>query len=142
MCCSFQSIRLKQSWIDKYFETSIDLNTFVNLTGEQLNTTISSVSVTGDAITGTLTGQAMSISQGNADLVSIAEVSGQSLTTTTNSVTITANAIVIPSGNTLTSSLGSPRITSWSKVIPGVSNSWTEINTSTTNVWVQVDTAA
>lgn len=121
---------------------SIDLNTPVDLTGELLNSTTDTVSVTGSAITGVLTGQSMSISEGNADLVSIAEVTGQGLTTTTNTVTITGNAIVSPTGINITATTGNEKVVTWSKVVPGVSNSWTEINTSAANTWVRVDTAA
>lgn len=121
---------------------SIDLNTPVDLTGEQLNTTTAAVSVTGDAITGTLTGESIAITTGTADLVSIAEVTGQSLATTTNSVTITANAIITPTGLNLTATTGNEKVVTWSKVDPGVNNTWTDINTSVTNAWVRIDTAA
>lgn len=121
---------------------SIDLNTPVDLTGELITTTTNAVSITADGVTGTLTGESVAITTGTADLVSIAEVTGQALTTTTNTVTITANANVSPTGLNITSSTGNEKIVTWSKVVPGVSNSWTEINTSGTNTWVRVDTAA
>ena len=42
--------------------------------------------------------------------------------------TPTGNAIVTPTGTALTSSIGSPNITSWAEIDVDVTNTWTEVD--------------
>jgi len=41
---------------------------------------------------------------------------------------ITGDGIVTPTGQSLTSSVGSVNITAWAEINPGVNNTWTEVD--------------
>ncbi len=81
----------------------------VVVTGNQLNTSISSVTAIA-----------------NADVFP----TGQQLTTSVNSVNLTGSGLVILTGNLLTTSINSISIQSWTKVNTGTIVTWTEINTA------------
>jgi len=81
----------------------------VVVTGNQLNTSISSVTAIA-----------------NADVFP----TGQQLTTLVNSVNLTGSGLVILTGNLLTTSVNSINIQNWTKVDTGTIVTWTEINTA------------
>jgi hypothetical protein len=55
-------------------------------------------------------------------------VSGQALTMAMGEETPIGNANVTPTGIALTSSIGSPNITSWAEIDVDVTNTWTEVD--------------
>ena len=81
----------------------------VVVTGNQLNTSISSVTAIA-----------------NADVFP----TGQQLTTSVNSVNLTGSGLVILTGNLLTTSVNSINIQNWTTVNTGTIVTWTEINTA------------
>jgi len=58
----------------------------------------------------------------------IVGVTGISITSSLGEEGITGDGLVIPTGQLLTSSVGSVNITAWSEIDLGVSNTWTEVD--------------
>jgi hypothetical protein len=139
-------------------EGSADAEPDAMLTGIQMSANIGTLSLTGDANTGTLTGiewgqqtwgesswgngtyfdatgyaQAATITLNSviATPNTIASITGQLMTMQEGDESTTANARVIPTGNALTTATG----TVYNLI-------WNEVNTGTTSVWTEVDTAA
>lgn len=113
---------------DAVLTPSID----VPVTGEQLNWTIGTETVTGDANV-TLSGNSAEIFQGdeNAFTDTTVEITGQELTLTLDSVVAGISQLIIPTGVTATTTSGTIGINAWAVV---------ETNSSTT--WSVVDKAA
>ena len=70
-----------------------------------------------------LTGSIGSVSQSTSY-----DVSGIQMSASIGSVAIVGTAVVIPTGIQLQSNTGSPNITAWAEIDPGVSNVWTEVD--------------
>ena len=156
------------------FSIQIDQDITVFASEDQLDFTIGSLNITGDALvevtsagslTGSMgitiaglktpvdvTGVQMTSSQGNFNLVQstneqptgiqgtlslgqhaeipgqIIGVSGLGLTASIDNVTITGNGLVAPTGQQITSNVGTVNVTSWQEVDLGVDNNWTEVD--------------
>ena len=55
-------------------------------------------------------------------------LSGLSLTSSLGEEGATGDGLVIPTGQSLTSSIGSVNITAWSEIDLGVNNTWTTVD--------------
>ena len=101
-----------------------------------------------------ITGQALSITEGNLNLDAntIASPTGQLLTATEGTLTLDANTLVDLTGQAMTMQEGTATADDASAEITGLSMSmslgtvknimWSEVNTGTTQPWTEVDTAA
>ena len=99
-------------------------------------------------------GEEATVNQGNIsiDISTDVPVTGQVITSTLNSVTTKADANVIPTGVTLSTSVGNALVrwsnvpqgdlATWTEVPQGSSSTWTEVNQGSSNPWTEVDTAA
>ena len=91
----------------------------------------------------TLTGIALTSSLGDETAVPGVEVpvTGQALAGSVGTVDVDDVTVGL-TGIALTSSITSVRVSAWSPVVPGVSNTWTEVTPGVTNTWTEVDIAA
>lgn len=110
---------------DAVLTPSID----VPVTGEQLDWTIGTETVTGDANV-TLSGVSAEIFQGdeNAFTDVTAEPTGQQLTTELNDVVAGISQLVIPTGVTATVSTGIMGINAWAVIEPNASTTWSVVD--------------
>ena len=99
----------------------------VEVTGQELTMSQGEESVTGDANV-TLSGISLTSSIGQVEQNTTYSVTGISMTMSMGEETTQSNARVIPTGIQLQTSTGSPNITSWEEIDPGVSNVWTEVD--------------
>ena len=166
--------QLTSTFASPSFSIQIDQDITVFASEDQLDFTIGSLDIEGDALvevtsagslTGSMgttvaglklpvdvTGVQMTSSQGNFSLVQstneqptgiqgtlslgqhaeipgqIIGVSGLGLTASIDDVIITGNGLVVPSGQQITSSIGTVNVTSWQEVDLGVDNKWTEVD--------------
>ena len=101
----------------------------VLVTGEQLNWTIGTETVTGDANV-ILSGVSAEIFQGdeNAFTDVTAEPTGQQLTTQLNDVVAGISQLIIPTGVTATVSTGIMGINAWAVIEPNASTTWSVVD--------------
>jgi hypothetical protein len=126
-----------------YSSTDIVADANVDVTGEELTTTIGQATATGTAVV-QLTGIGLTTTIGQATATVSAEVpvTGQSLSTATGSVTVFGTAVVTPTGIELTVVQRSVGVVAWANVDDSNSNTWTPVDDSITNLWTPVDDSA
>jgi hypothetical protein len=110
-------------------EGTVDPAPDTDITGVQLNTTVNAVSITADA-NETVTGQEISIAQGDAELdaVTFASVSGLELTSVMGVPTAGLSVLVEVTGVTSTTSTGIIGLNAWELVDSGTSPTWTVVD--------------
>jgi hypothetical protein len=97
------------------------------VTGSQLTSSIGEETPTGNAIA-SLTGIQLTSSLGTAEQESKYDVTGIQMSMSVGSITMTGDAVVDLTGIQLQTNTGSPNITAWAEIDPGVSNVWTEVD--------------
>ena len=75
-----------------------------------------------------VTGVSITSNIGSVDINFGYDVTGVSATFNVGQVTLTGDAVVIPTGIVLTANQGSPNITAWAEIDPGVTNTWTVVD--------------
>jgi len=96
--------------------------------GSSAETNSGQVSITGNANTGTLTGSQSSVSVGQVDQATKYDVLGVQAGTFVGTVSVTGTAKVIPTGQVLTGSVGTSKISAWNEIDPNVTNVWKEVD--------------
>jgi hypothetical protein len=99
----------------------------VEVTGQQLTMSIGEEVPTANADV-SLTGIQLTSSLGDAEQETRYAVTGVQMSTSVGSVTVTGTANIDVTGIQLQSNSGSPNITAWAEIDPGVSNVWTEVD--------------
>jgi len=110
---------------DAVLTPSID----VLVTGEQLDWTIGTETVIGDANV-TLTGIEITVTLGDADAFTnvTAQVTGQQLTSSVSNVLAGISQLVTPTGVTATTSTGIMGINAWAVIEPNASTTWSVVD--------------
>ena len=106
------------------------LKTPVDVTGIAASLTLGSISLQ-QSTNEQATGQAAALSLGTAVEIpgQMVGVSGFTLTTSVGAITsVTGFATVDVTGIGLTANIGTPIITAWQEIDPGVTNTWTEVD--------------
>ena len=101
----------------------------VNVIGEQLDWTIGNETVTGDANV-TLTGNEVTTALGDEDAFTnvTAQVTGQQLTSSVSNVLAGISQLVVPTGVTATTNVGTMGINAWAVIEPNASTTWSVVD--------------
>ena len=108
-------------------EESASTSFTAEVTGSQLTSSIGEETPTGNAIV-SLTGIQLTSSLGTAEQESKYDVTGIQMSMSVGSISMTGNADVDVTGIQLQTNTGSPNITAWAEIDPGVSNVWTPVD--------------
>ena len=113
----------------------------VDVTGISASMTLGAFTLEQSTVEG-LTGQELTSSIGEADLVFTVNPIGISASTSVGSVSVVISVIPDISGISMTASLGPVEAKSWEQIDPGVNNTWNEIDTGVSNTWQDIELAA
>jgi hypothetical protein len=142
----------------------LDANTIASVTGLSLAMPIPGEVVVGAIVVVEITGNGLTIEEGDLDPGPDVALTGQQVNISLNSVSVDVSVNALPNGqqlntslgtlgfassgsvtltgNALTLSLNSVNIQIWTEINPGTPVNYTEVNTGTDATWIEVDTAA
>jgi hypothetical protein len=142
----------------------LDANTIASVTGLSLAMPIPGEVVVGAIVVVEITGNGLTIEEGDLDPGPDVALTGQQVNISLNSVSVDVSVNALPNGqqlntslgtlgfvssgsvtltgNALTLSLNSVNIQIWTEVDTGTPVNYTEVNTGTDATWIEVDTAA